>query len=367
MTTGWVVLSGGRRLRWGGDVRRHYLLRPLVNVARARNVGSWTADRLRVALDEGGLDRPRLASVEFLDRETLDLATRRTRPMVVDFHDEPIAHAAALGHTLSADRAVELRNLVETNLAAFRDVICQSPEFVRLVGLDAQRTFIAPSGTDSRLIVPGPWPELPVVGMVSGASPGRGIEALVAACRLLRADLPKLRLWFALAGTTDSGRAYLLELVESLAAEPWITIEAVPYPEIGPRLAATSVLVIPHPADPYWDAVLPIKMFDYLAAGRPVVATPRSATASLLVGCAAGVVADGDEPSQLADAIGRLLEDDGLSRRMGAAGRTAAETTYDWSVIGRRLAIDIVRREDRVRWLGNRIRVVGKRAVRRAS
>ena len=36
---------------------------------------------------------------------------------------------------------------------------------------------------------------------------------------------------------------------------------------VGPRLAATSVLVIPHPAHPYWDAVLPIKMFDYLAAG----------------------------------------------------------------------------------------------------
>jgi glycosyltransferase involved in cell wall biosynthesis len=362
-----VVLSEGNRLRWGGDIRRHYLLRPLAHLTQARKARSWTADALRGALDEAGLDRPRLASVELLDREALDLATRRTRPTVVDFHDEPVAHAAALGDTLSAERGVELRSLVESNLATFRDVICQSPEFVRFVGLDAQRTFIAPSGTDSRLIVPGPWPVAPVVGMVSGASPGRGIEALVAACRLLRADLPKLRLWLALVGTTESGRAYLLELVESFAAEPWITIEAVPYPEIGQRLAATSVLVIPHPAHPYWDAVLPIKMFDYLAAGRPVVTTPRSATASLLVGCAAGVVADGDGPTHLAAAIGRLLEDDRLSRRMGAAGRKAAETTYDWSVIGRRLAIDIVRREDRVRWLGHRIRVVGKRAVRRAS
>ena len=367
MTTGWVVLGEGRRLRWGGDIRRHYILRPLVHLAEARNVGSWRADVLRAALDEAGLERPRLASVEFLDREALDLATRRTRPMVVDFHDEPVAHASALGHTLPADRAVELGSLVESNLATFRDVICQSPEFVRLVGLDRQRTFIAPSGTDSRLIVPGPWPESPVVGMVSGASPGRGIEALVDACRLLRADLPELRLWLALVGTTESGRQYLEGLAESLAAEPWITIEAVPYPQIGSRLAATSVLVIPHPAHPYWDAVLPIKMFDYLAAGRPVVATPRSATASLLVGCAAGIVADGDGPTNLAEAIGRLLEDDRLSRRMGAAGRTAAETTYDWSVIGRRLANDILRREDRVRWLGNRVRVVGRRVVRRAS
>ncbi len=331
----------------------------------ARNAGSWTADILRSTLDESGRGRARLASVEFLDREALDVAIARTKPIVVDFHDEPLAHADALGHTLSVDRSAELRSLVDSNLAIFPDVICQSPEFVRLVGLDARRTFIAPSGTDSRRIVPGPWPEAPVVGMVSGASPGRGIEALVAACRLLRADHPDVRLWLALAGTTDAGRAYLQGLVESFASDSWITVEAVPYREIGPRLAATSVLVIPHPAHPYWDAVLPIKMFDYLAAGRPVVATPRVATAALLDGCAAGIVAEGDEPAHLASAIGRLLGDDRLSRRTGAAGRTAAETTYDWAVIGRRLANQILRREDRVRWFGERVRVARNRALHR--
>jgi glycosyltransferase involved in cell wall biosynthesis len=339
----------------------------LARTAQARTTSGWSADALRAELDQAGLDRPRLASVELLEPEALELATRRTRPIAFDLHDEPVAHASALGHTLSADRVVELRSLVESNVAAFRDVICQSPEFVHLVGLDAHRTFIAPSGTDSRLIVPGPWPERPVVGMVSGASPGRGIEALVDACRLLRAELPELHLWLALIGTTESGSAYLAGLVESLVPDPWITVEAVPYREIGPRLAMTSVLVIPHPAQPYWDAVLPIKMFDYMAAGRPIVATPRSATASLLAGCGAGVVADGDEPAQLAQAIGPLLDDDRLARRLGAAGRTAAETTYDWSVIGRRLANDIIRREDRVRWLGGRIRVARRRALRRAS
>jgi glycosyltransferase involved in cell wall biosynthesis len=357
----WIVLEEGSRLRWGGDLRRYYLLRPLARMARARFGGGWTSDVLSSLLDASGSTRPHLASTELLDDEALLIATRRTRPTVVDLHDEPIAHAAALGHELTVERTRELSQLFQSNVEAFRTVICQSPEFVRLVGLEPRRTFIATSGTDTRWIVPGPWPAAPVVGMVSGASPGRGIEALVAACRILRADSPDLRLELTLAGTTDAGREYLAALIASIADEPWIGVKAVPYREIGPRLAEATVLVIPHPANPYWDAVLPIKLFDYLAAGRPIVATPRSATAALLESSSAGIIAKGDGLTDIAEAIARVLGDEPLARQMGGAGRIAAQTRYDWSVVGRRLANEILRREDRVRWIGERVRVARNR------
>ena len=70
MTTGWIVLSEGSRLRWGGDLRRHYLLRPLTRIAGARAGGRWTAEVLRSTLEAPARGRPRLASVEFLDSET---------------------------------------------------------------------------------------------------------------------------------------------------------------------------------------------------------------------------------------------------------------------------------------------------------
>ena len=54
VTTRWVVLSEGSRLRWGRHPG-HYLLRPLAHVTHARNARSWTADALRAALDEAGL------------------------------------------------------------------------------------------------------------------------------------------------------------------------------------------------------------------------------------------------------------------------------------------------------------------------
>jgi phosphatidylinositol alpha-1,6-mannosyltransferase len=200
--------------------------------------------------------------------------------------------------------------------------------------------------------------------MVSGASPRRGIETLIEACRRLRSEVSRLRLRLALVGTTEDGRIYLDSLRASLTNEPWIAIETVPFAELSPWLADCSVLVLPHPAGRYFDAALPIKLFDYFAAGRPVVTTPRTATAERVVRHAAGLVTTGDAPDDLAASIGRLLADRDLARCLGAAGRVAAESTYDWQVIGRRLANDLLFRADRVRWFQNRTAHARRRLVR---
>src|SRR2546425_3358900 len=68
--------------------------------------------------------------------------------------------------------------------------------------------MVAPSGTDTGMIVPGPWPATPVVGVVSGASPGRGIETLVESCRLLVPAVPRLPLRLFLAGATGAGHRF---------------------------------------------------------------------------------------------------------------------------------------------------------------
>jgi glycosyltransferase involved in cell wall biosynthesis len=203
--------------------------------------------------------------------------------------------------------------------------------------------------------------------MVSGASPRRGIETLIEACRRLRAERPGLRLRLALVGTTTEGRTYLDGLKASVADERWVAIKTVPYGELSRWLAETSVLVLPQPVGSYFDAVLPIKLFDYFAAGRPVVTTPRVAVAELATKHGAGLVTEGDTPDDVAAPIDRLLGDPTLARRLGTAGRVAAETTYDWQIIGRDLTENLLRRVDKTRWLrlgGSRI---GERLRRSAA
>ncbi len=316
------------------------------------------------ALDERPARHARLASVELLDPEALEIAIARTTPTLVDLHDEPISQNTELGHILSAERKDALRRLVATNVAAFRYVVMPTLEFAGLAGVDERDVLVAPPGTDTQLIVPGPWPEIPTVGMVSGASPRRGIEALIEASRRLQPDIPGLRLRLVLVGTTDEGRSYLDVLRASLSEERWVSIETVPYEELSPVLAQMSVLVLPQPSGAYFDAALPMKLFDYFAAGRPIVTTPRTATAERVIRHGAGLVTRGDEPDDLAVAIGRLLGDAPLARRLGAAGREAAVSTYDWDVIGRNLANDLLLRVDKARWLRFEAGRVKRRVLR---
>jgi glycosyltransferase involved in cell wall biosynthesis len=104
------------------------------------------------------------------------------------------------------------------------------------------------------------------------------------------------------------------------------------------------VLSVPHPPGAYMDVALPVKLLDSMAAGRPLLVTPRLETVAIVERHGSGVVA-GDSAHDLAEAIVRLVRDEALCRRLGAAGRHAAETVYDWRVMGDRLADELLRRE----------------------
>jgi glycosyltransferase involved in cell wall biosynthesis len=52
-----------------------------------------------------------------------------------------------------------------------------------------------------------------------------------------------------------------------------------------------------------------------------------------------GILVDPDDPQAVAAGINRLLDDDALRQRLGAAGRRAVETFYNWD----RVAKDLIR------------------------
>jgi glycosyltransferase involved in cell wall biosynthesis len=93
------------------------------------------------------------------------------------------------------------------------------------------------------------------------------------------------------------------------------------------------------------DVALPVKLFDSLALGRPLVVTPRTETAAIVARHGVGVVAGGDAVDDLASAIVELAGDDPRARRLGARAREVAEREFDWRVVGDRIAIEVLRRE----------------------
>lgn len=352
----WLVLLEQHRTRWGGDLRRGQIFRELARRTEARVGNGWSVKSAARAMGAAafilraqpiplGLRRPRLASSEQLRPDMLRLIRRAVDPAVVAIYDDPVAQTASLGMTMSPARTALYSARRKDNVAAFRWHAVPTASFAELIGLDLDRAIVAGNGTDVGHIRPGPWPERPVIGMVSGAAPGRGIELLIGAARALHADMRDLELCLWLVPTGPESEDYLDGLRSSTRHEAWIRIDTVGYERIGESLARATVLTIPHPSQAYMDVALPVKLFDSMAAGRPLVVTPRVETMALVKRHGVGVVAGGDSVDDLAAALRGVLVDEAAARRMGAAGRRAAEEHFDWKVAGNRIADAVLERE----------------------
>lgn len=99
---------------------------------------------------------------------------------------------------------------------------------------------------------------------------------------------------------------------------------------------AMAGLVTLHPIINYKDA-LPVKMFEYMAAGIPVIASDFPLWREIVVGNECGICVDPLDEKQIADAIQYLVDHPEEAKRMGDNGRRAIEQKYSWEMEARKL------------------------------
>ncbi|NRQ01172.1 glycosyltransferase family 4 protein [Marinobacterium sp. xm-d-530] len=99
--------------------------------------------------------------------------------------------------------------------------------------------------------------------------------------------------------------------------------------EVMERSSAGLVTLRPTPS--YVESV-PVKMFEYMAAGLPVIASDFKYWRTLLEGVECAYFVDPLKPHEIADAIDRAIANPEMSRAMGLAGRRAVETRFNWGV-----------------------------------
>jgi glycosyltransferase involved in cell wall biosynthesis len=164
-------------------------------------------------------------------------------------------------------------------------------------------------------IAPPPRRSPIVVGAVANLRPVKGIDVLVRAA----ARLPDVR--FKVAGDGEQ-RPELESLIASLGVGDRFTLVG-RTGDVPGFLAGVDVTVMPSRAEGMANAVL-----EFMAAGRPVVATRVGANPQLLEGGRHGLLVDPDDPAALADAIARLIADPGLSDRLAESARRHVEERY---------------------------------------
>jgi glycosyltransferase involved in cell wall biosynthesis len=151
--------------------------------------------------------------------------------------------------------------------------------------------------------------------------PYQGLAELIASIPLVRQRVPEATFVFVGAERTEPELAMAASYIESGALR---VVDRQPRHEMPAYLAMADVLVSARA----YGGNLPLKIFDYLAASRPIVATDIPTHRTVLSEERAVLVAPRTEA--LADGILSVLADPARAARLAAAARQYAKTHLGW-------------------------------------
>jgi glycosyltransferase involved in cell wall biosynthesis len=186
-------------------------------------------------------------------------------------------------------------------------------------GIDPQEFTPAPDGRE-----PG-WPPgtLLFVGRIDEE---KGIDDLLRAFQAARRRVPGVRLEIVGSGPKEA------------EARAWVAAQrlqdvvhfhgTVKHRDLPPLFRAATVFVSPAVTTRRWEEYVGMTNIQAMGCGVPVVST-RSGAIPEYVPPGAGLLVPERDPAALAEALTRLLQDEGARRAMGRAGREHAVCHYD--------------------------------------
>jgi len=171
-----------------------------------------------------------------------------------------------------------------------------------------------------------PWSERPpLVVYVGSMAPERGFREAVSAISLLPADL-KGRLAFA-GPVTPEVREEIGRLAGSDRTDLLGLLDRA---KVASLLGRARVGLVPLHRMPNFLNALPVKLFEYMSAGVPVVASDFPLWRQIIEDAGCGLLVDPCDSKGIAHAIEYLLTHPEEAQRMGARGREAIERRYNW-------------------------------------
>jgi glycosyltransferase involved in cell wall biosynthesis len=280
-------------------------------------------------------------------------------PLAYEAHGIASDTAAALPHLVSGARtasAAKLRRLaardahVWTTADAYvtiteglraelerrfgpRPRVAVVPDGVRFVS--GSSSYAAASSPASNLQPPTSAATSPfTIGYAGHLYPWKGADSVIEAI----AALPDTRGLIVGGHAQEPDLARVRALAERLSCAGRITFTGLlPPTEVASRLRDADVLVLPNPSSALArDFTSPLKLFEYMAAGRPIVASDLPAIREVLIDGRNAVLVEPGNAQALAAGIRRIEHDRALAERLA---RQAHEDVagYTWARRAERL------------------------------
>jgi glycosyltransferase involved in cell wall biosynthesis len=180
----------------------------------------------------------------------------------------------------------------------------------------------------SELVPPDPVPyaqRRPHFAYVGGITGIRGAREMVEAIGRVRDDSIRLQLAGNFSNSRDEKAVRSIDGWTRVDFHGWAS-----RPDVARLLGNVRAgLVLFHPLPNHLDAQ-PNKMFEYMVAGLPVIASNFPLWREIVAGAACGLLVDPLNPGVIAEAMQWLLDHPAEAEAMGRRGRQAVEETYNW-------------------------------------
>jgi glycosyltransferase involved in cell wall biosynthesis len=265
-------------------------------------------------------------------------------PLIFEVRDLWPAFAVAVG-VLRNPLLICLSTWLEKFLYRHADrVMVNSPGFVdHVISKGAVRVSLVPNGADPRMFDPeangaafrqahrlsGKF----VILYAGAHGMSNDLGVVLEAAHLLK---DRTDIAFVLLGD-GKDKTHLMKEASEMQLDNLSFLPPIPKMEIPQALAGADACIAILKPIPLYKTVYPNKVFDYMAAGRPVILAIDGVIREAVEAVQAGIPTPPGDAVALAEAVRRLADQPELGRQMGANGRKYVEQNFDRLILASQL------------------------------
>ncbi len=217
-------------------------------------------------------------------------------------------------------------------------IICPSRvtrDYIASLGLDRRRITVIPNGVSASDFSPSPLPNregrIPTLLYIGTLADWQGLDVVVKALpKILERQAVRLHI---VGRGRSRQRKLLSKQIRRLGVEGSVFVQpAVPHHEIPALIAEADICVAPLGLNDrnVTQGACPIKVLEYMAAGRPLLASNMPIVRELVREDVDALLFSPNDPDDLARQALTLLNDFGLSQRLAESASARALTKFTW-------------------------------------
>lgn len=208
--------------------------------------------------------------------------------------------------------------------------------YLKSAGVPEEKLVLLPNGVNPRKFHPRPksnafvqklrlTDSTIVIGFVGILRPWHGLDMLLRAFRIVHDRFPESVLFLVGDGPI---RHDIEKAADRLGIIPHVRITGrVPHAEVNEYISLFDVSICPKTT--FYAS--PMKILEYMAQGKAVVAPDTANVRDLIDHDRNGILFHADSPSALSNSITSMIEDKSLRDRLGKAGLESVRSQFNWA------------------------------------